>query len=294
VRRIKGLAEEAVVIFDSDRAGRAAAVKSLPLFLDEGLSARAVVLPEGHDPDSFVNERGLKPFLEKVDGAPWIFDFYLDQKMAPGDLSVEGKVGVLKEIVTILSKLRSRPQQALYARRLSDRMGVKEEIVLSELADSARRSSGYPVKRDLRVSFPEHTGKRKMTDFQILNLLLHHPETGTVARLIDCECGILLSDPAIEKIVETFFQKYQEEGPFSPEELEGDLENEEARSQFRETLIGESFYADHEVEQAIADFERKAYQKKLSDSFKKAREKGDLEMQNKILKQIASEKTTHM
>ena len=82
IRKIKGYAKEAVVVFDPDEAGRNAALRSLPLFLNEGLSARAVVLPDGHDPDSFVNTNGLPEFLKLLDSAPSMFDFFLDQKLS--------------------------------------------------------------------------------------------------------------------------------------------------------------------------------------------------------------------
>ena len=46
IRKIKGIAREAVVVFDPDEAGVGAVLKSLPIFLNEGLRARAVELPE--------------------------------------------------------------------------------------------------------------------------------------------------------------------------------------------------------------------------------------------------------
>jgi len=38
IRKLKGYTKEAVVVFDADAAGKGAAIKSLPLFLNEGLS----------------------------------------------------------------------------------------------------------------------------------------------------------------------------------------------------------------------------------------------------------------
>ena len=102
VRKLKGYAKEAVVVFDSDEAGKSAALKSLYVFANEGLPARAVVLPSGHDPDSFVNENGLDRFQDLMDQALPMFDFFMDQKLTGAD-SDEGKVRALKEISPVLS-----------------------------------------------------------------------------------------------------------------------------------------------------------------------------------------------
>ncbi len=150
VRRLKGYAREAVIVFDSDEAGKAAVLKSLPVFSNEGLPARAVVLPDDHDPDSFVNANGLDRFLELLDQAAPILDFYLEQKLTQTGLDMEGKVRVLEEIFPALSALRTGTQRSLYVRRLSERIGVKEEVAWSELSVFMKRPSEKRLKSSMR------------------------------------------------------------------------------------------------------------------------------------------------
>ena len=64
IRALKGYAREAVVVFDPDSAGKTAAMKSLSAFLNEGLASKVMILPEGDDPDSFVNKHGLDGFVK--------------------------------------------------------------------------------------------------------------------------------------------------------------------------------------------------------------------------------------
>ena len=57
--------------FDGDRAGRKAAWRALDNALPhirEGRQIRFVFLPDGHDPDTYVNERGADAFVAAVDG----------------------------------------------------------------------------------------------------------------------------------------------------------------------------------------------------------------------------------
>ncbi len=281
VRKLKGYAKEAVIVFDSDDAGKAAALKSLHVFANEGLSARAAVLPVGHDPDSFVNENGLDRFLDLLEQASPMFDFFLDQKMTQGD-SDEGKVSALKEILPVLSEVRDFAMRSLYVRRLADRVGLREEVVLSELNALGRK----PVQKvqDKKASDRAENLELKkvpMDDLYILNLFVHHPDT--IPRLNECDCRGLVSDPEIVNVIDSILEKYQKDGPFSPEDLLESLSNDIIRQRLREALHRPFIvYSDEDAELAVSEFEKKAYQKKISASFKKA--KGDSEAQNKLLK----------
>ena len=285
IRKIKGYAKEAVVVFDPDEAGRNAALRSLPLFLNEGLPARAVVLPDGHDPDSFVNTKGLPEFLKLLDSASSMFDFFLDQKLTQDDSDIEGKVHVLKEILPVLSQLRNTAQRSLYVGRLSERIGIKEELVLSELKSFNKDSSADALERGLKSRLADPKLDKKIGDIQLLNLLVHHPQT--VTGLMDSGCKALLSDATASKIVEVIFEKYRREGQFSPENIEETLDNDEVRIRLREVMVANSIYSDQEVKQAVEEIREKARQKRLSDSVAKV--KGDPEALNNLLLKLRAE-----
>ncbi|MBW1782120.1 MAG: DNA primase [Deltaproteobacteria bacterium] len=279
VRKIKGYAREAVVVFDSDDAGKVAALRSLPLFLNEGLPAKAVVLPDGHDPDSFVNENGLPAFKKLLNGASSMFDFFLEQKLAQKDPDIEGKVRVLKEILPVLSQLRNSAQRSLYAGHLSERLGIKEDVVLAELKASRKNLSEGILQRGLKGRLTASKVEKKIGDAQLLNLLVHHPKA--VNGLMDVDCGTLLSDSSASKIVEVIFDKYRREGRFSPEELEETLDSEKVRIRLREVMVADSIYSDQEVNQAVQEIGEKVRQKKFTDSIRAA--KGDPEALNRLL-----------
>jgi len=284
VRKLKGYAKEAVIVFDSDEAGKTAALKSLHVFANEGLSARAVVLPAGHDPDSFVNEKGLDRLLGLLDKASPMFDFFLEQKLTERD-SDEGKVRALKELLPVLSEIRDFTLRSLYVQRLSEKIGIREDVVLSELKTSMKNLSGKAIGKCVKERLSElRAEKSSIGDLQLLNLLVHYPHT--VSKLMDCDCKILLSDPQIIEIVDTIFERYLKEGPFSPDDLLESLKSEASRGQLREILHRPSIiFSDEEVEQAVAEFEKKAHQKKIAaslESFRKA--SGDAEALNDLLK----------
>ena len=68
VRIIKKFTRNITAVYDGDAAGMKASVRNMDIMLAEGMNVRAVLLPEGEDPDSFARKMGtekLAKFLKK-------------------------------------------------------------------------------------------------------------------------------------------------------------------------------------------------------------------------------------
>jgi DNA primase len=278
IRKLKGYAREAVVLFDSDAAGTAAAVKSLSFFLDENMPARVMSLPEGEDPDTFVNKSGLAAFQALLERSVPMFDFFIDRKMADGGKEIEHRVKALEDIFPVLAELKSHVQRALYVKRLSEKLQVTEKALAAEYQKWASKSSldatlpGTQQKKDAK----------RLDDVYLLNLLLHHPRT--VPRIRDLEWKSLVSDPVVAEIIGGIIEKDAGTGAIDQEDLLAGLQREEAREVLREAMVSPSIFADEEVERALQDFGEKILRIKIQDSVAQARAKGDFETYNRILK----------
>ncbi len=283
VRKLKGYADLAVVIFDSDEAGRKAALRSLPLFLNEDFSAQAVVLPAGEDPDTYVKAHGLEGFLALLERALPLFDFYVGQKVERADLDVAAKARALVEILPVLATLRSRPQRALYVRQVSERLALSEEVVWGELEALGKGgAAGGPrtgVETRLAAAGAE---KRFGNDMHFLNLVIHFPETA--GELAECEWEGLLCDPNVSEVVGVFFSQLGRRGSVEPEEILERLRSEAARETLREALFLPPFYTEQTLELAVAEIKEKARQIKISRAIREARERGDIESLNNLIK----------
>jgi DNA primase len=281
VRRLKGYAGETVVVFDADAAGKAAALRSLSIFLDEGMSARVLVLPEGEDPDSFVNKNGLQAFEELLNRAAPMFDFFLDLRMAAAGNRIEGQVEVLQDMIPLLLELRNHVQRAMYVKRLSEKLGIAESSVLAELSKAARLPSrgkgGVGPGEAL-----EATPTKKPDDRLLLHLIVHHPKV--IEQFVRKNLRVLFSDAAVIQTFDFMVAAFQNEGQFQPEQILERLGGEPAADLLREALLSPSIYRDDEVEQALREFEDKVHRLTISKSKQKAL--GNIEEASKIPKLI--------
>jgi len=281
IRKLKGYTKDVVVLFDPDDAGREAALKSFPLFLNEGISAKVLVLPQGEDPDSFVNRYGLDSFEKLLKKAIPIFDFYMDQALANMDNGVDGKIKVLSEVLPIFMDLEQGATRFLYAHRFSEKTGINEALVWEELRHwEAKRSERRDTSQIKNKFFSGQDPRKYGSDLQFLNLLVHYPEE--IDTLRDQEWELIISDPEIIKIIKVLMEK-------SPsienlDRIEEFLDTPEAKKQMRVMLMSKPFYSKESVNQAVGEFEKKIARIKISQSIKKASAEGNMEMLNQLIK----------
>ena len=283
IRRLKGYTKEVVVLFDPDDAGRQAALKSFPLFLNEGISGKVLVLPQGEDPDSFVNRYGSEKFKELLEGATPIFDFYLDQALARMDAGVDGQIKVLSEVLPIFMDIEQEATKSLYMQRFSEKTNINEDLVREELR---RRDDRRPERRDTsqlkRRLLSGQDLRKHGSDLQFLNLLVYYPEKIDTFR--DQEWELIVSDPEIIKIIRILMEKSPSGGDLDLNRIEESLDSPKAKEQLRRLLMSKPIYSDESVSQAVDEFVRKIARVKISQSFRKASAEGDIEALDRLIK----------
>ena len=284
IRILKGYAKEAIVVFDADASGKAAAMKSLPLFLNEGLSSRVLVLPEDDDPDSFVNRLGLDSFLEKLERSGPMFEFYLDLVLSQAGQGIEGRINALRETLPILTEIDSTAKRLLLVHRISEKMGISESAILAELQNEQGGSTRLEGREITETSLTLKA--RKGDDFPLLNLLVHAPHA--IQSLVDHDCKTLLSDPVVALIFDTMVKLFKSKGELKPAEVLEHLADENAKERFREAMLASPIYPAEAVEQAVSEFKQNIRRRRISESINEARASGDIERLNQLLKSIGS------
>ncbi len=93
-------------LFDPDEAGRKALARSLELFLAGNVHARAVILPDGHDPDDFVRTQGREKMEDLLAHALPMADYYIEQILG-GKGTLEEDRDKLREAVAFLGRIEN-------------------------------------------------------------------------------------------------------------------------------------------------------------------------------------------
>ena len=90
-----------IACFDGDAAGRRAAARSFPIFLEAGLWGRGAFLPAGDDPDSFVRTRGRDALEECLAAAEPLVDAYVLELAGPDRAAVGRRAEAARQIAQL-------------------------------------------------------------------------------------------------------------------------------------------------------------------------------------------------
>ena len=144
LRLLKPLVDEVVLLFDGDEAGRKAAERSVPLFLAEQMSGRVALLPEGHDPDTFINEFGPTGLTEALDGAGPLPEFALQQFIDRHGTTLDGKFKIIEELRPLIGAAASPVQRDMMVRHFGTVLGIDTDRLAAELVPGNGIPPGPP------------------------------------------------------------------------------------------------------------------------------------------------------
>ncbi|MEQ1531015.1 MAG: DNA primase, partial [Methylococcales bacterium] len=140
---------ELVFCFDGDKAGRAAAWRAMePAFagLRDGRQIRIMLLPEQHDPDSLLRTEGGEAFINRIQNAATLSDYFFNQVQDNLNLStIEGRAQLVNKSKPYLEKLPEGVFKDMMSTKLQQLSGAKNAAIftktttLNSLQDKKRR-----------------------------------------------------------------------------------------------------------------------------------------------------------
>lgn len=125
LRLVKRFTEEVTLFFDGDEAGGKAAARSVPFFLAEQITGKVAVLPSGHDPDTFVREKGLTELNALLDSAENLPEFVLGRWVQQYGLGLDGKRRIVEELKPLLAAAVSPLQRAVFLSHFAEKLGMQ-------------------------------------------------------------------------------------------------------------------------------------------------------------------------
>ena len=208
VKFLTRFAGSMVLVYDSDDAGIRSAKRCIDTFWKEHVDFRRqdvyreenadthiLVLPAGHDPDSYIFEKGPELFLEAAASAPGIITFLMNCAIDKHGLSTEGKVSIIKEMQGPLAAINDRVAQGLYIQKLAERLGMAENAILERISQVSARitergyandgppASADPARRSGVMKSASEGQRSQMVDIgnrferQIIAMMLQFPDS---------------------------------------------------------------------------------------------------------------------
>ena len=134
IKLIRRFTNQVTVLYDGDPAGIKASLRGIDLLLEGGLNVKAVVFPEGEDPDSYSRKVGSQAFQQylKKESRDFI-GFKIGLYKEEIEQDPIRKAGIIREVVQSIGKIPDPIIRSVYAKEASNLLAIEEEIIHAEL-----------------------------------------------------------------------------------------------------------------------------------------------------------------
>ncbi len=208
LRVLRRRTQRIVLLFDSDAAGQRAAMRSLEVCLGEGIYPSYLKLPEGKDPDDFVQSQGPEAMQALLEKRRPLLDAFVEQQLESLGQDAADLHRILSDLAPLLRQLEPLESDRI-TRRIASGLGADPQVVAEQLR-RAKRTAPTARSRPRTAAPAEADGPPappspplSLTELEFLRLLvqdlpqlaplvhkthvldwLHHPEVKAVATLL--------------------------------------------------------------------------------------------------------------
>ena len=187
-RLLARFTRKAVVGFDGDAAGQAAAERTVGVFLGQGFQVNVVRLAAEHDPDSFLQAEGIEAFRAALQQSDSGLEFMIRRAGERADLGTpRGKAEALTSLLEFVVPISDRVERAEWIGRLSERLEIEPRLIEEAAADVAAKSRRRQAPEPAAGEAPPHQqgsggswkadlDKVALAERELLRAVLEHPE----------------------------------------------------------------------------------------------------------------------
>ena len=175
-RLVKRQTENVTLLYDGDKAGIKAALRGVDVLLVEGLNVRVVILPEGEDPDSYMQKVGTTAFTEFLEKNRRDFLFFKsDLLLEEAGEDVAARSAAIRASIATLALVEDPLKRASYLQQFTGRLGLAENLLVNlvnqAVADRRDKLRKEQEREERRRQLPPRGSQRsappprRATDF---------------------------------------------------------------------------------------------------------------------------------
>jgi DNA primase len=166
---VKRQTENVTLLYDGDKAGIKAALRGVDVLLEADLNVRVVILPDGEDPDSYMQKVGVTAFEEYLTEKRRDFLFFkADLLLEEAGEDVAARSAAIRSSIATLALVQDPLKRAGYLQQFTGRLGLEESLLINlvnqavaEQREKKKKDQEREARRKEREARTQVQGKGK-------------------------------------------------------------------------------------------------------------------------------------
>lgn len=275
---IKRYTDTVLLTYDSDGAGKKAALRAIPMLREAGITAKVVDMTPYKDPDEFIKNLGAEAYEERMEQAKPGFYFetdVLEEGFEMNDPEQKTKFlhAVAEKLLNFEEDLERNNYLEAVAKRYQIQTGDLRKVVATLAMKLAGRKPAY-----VPAAVKEARTEKKVSVFEKVQSLFFTlaSEDVSLFRTLDLTPDDFYGTP-YHKVAELVFEQYEQTGQVNPAAILDSFSDIEEHNQ-----VSRMFFDEAAGYQEMSERDR---QWLVSDIYKKIKENSTREKQKEALLQ---------
>jgi DNA primase len=229
-RILKKYADEIIMSYDTDTAGKKATERGLEVLRRLGCRVKVLQIPDGKDPDEYIRKNGPEKFKILIDRALSLVEYRIKQLKAefPQD-NMEGKIAFLNGAADILAEQDNIVEREIIMKRISQDYDISMDALIAETNRRISRKKRMEKSREFTAAKKELTGSIKPGSFdrkkgtrsryEMMLIALLSRENHLFQTVIKRYPVTCFSEGSIREIANILYRKLSEGNDFLLEEF---------------------------------------------------------------------------
>ncbi len=184
---LRRLVEHVVLIYDGDKAGRAATLKSLRVLLAAEMRVSIASIPQGQDPDSFARVHGSEALKQCVAKSIPAVQYFIHEVWAREASSAESYSQAIREAAAVLPAVKDELGRRHHVDHLAASAGLSIDRVRADLRAAYRGQALAPAAAPVAdAPKPVNSAQLPLTEeMDLVAYLAEFPDLMPVAEELD-------------------------------------------------------------------------------------------------------------
>ena len=171
-RLLKRYTDKVIISFDSDGAGRAAALRASGILKKEGLKFKILRMKDAKDPDELIKKFGPEAYQYALDSSLSGVEYDLENAFPDGGFSdEEEKIEYIKKAADILKFINNEIELDVYVKKVAAQTGVSAEKVMAYV-NNRKKSEKRFEKRNFEKNVVIN---KKTAEETLIKIIIENP-----------------------------------------------------------------------------------------------------------------------
>lgn len=156
IRLIRRFTQNITILYDGDAAGIKASFRGIDLILEEGMSVKVVLFPEGEDPDSFAKSHSSTELDEYLKANTQDFvNFKTRILLSDSQNDPLKKAELIREVVQSVSLIPDAITRNVYIQEVATLFEMDENLIANEVSKKRSGALEKNFEREQRQAVPQ-------------------------------------------------------------------------------------------------------------------------------------------